>query len=93
MVGDRPISRKKQSFKAYMQLLILEATYRRWLYSKAALGFDRDLNEKFIGLTHNESIFFAQMSKVPLLPLGSLTLDELERFVNLDERHQHAYLA
>jgi hypothetical protein len=76
-----------------MQLLILEATYRRWLYSRAALGFDRDLNEKFIGLTHNESIFFAQMSKVPLPTLGSLTVDELECFVSLHERHQRAYLA
>jgi hypothetical protein len=76
-----------------MQLLILDETYRRWLYSKAALGFDRDLNEKFIGLTHNESIFFAQMLKVPLPPLGSLTVDELQRFVNLHERHQRSYLA
>jgi hypothetical protein len=77
-----------QSFEAYMQLLTLEATYRCWLNSRTALSFDRDLNEKFLGLTHSESVFFAKISKIVFVPLGSLTLDELEHFINLYERHE-----
>lgn len=71
-----------------MQLLILDSTYRQWLNSRAALSFDQDLNEKFLGLTHSESIFFAKISKIAPIPLESLTVDELEHFINLYERHE-----
>jgi hypothetical protein len=71
-----------------MKLLLLETTYRRWLSSKDALALDSNLNEKFIGLTHDESVFFAKMSSVPLAPFELWDLDELERFLGLYKRHE-----
>jgi hypothetical protein len=71
-----------------MKLLPLESTYRGWLNSRAALAFDSDLNEKFIGLTHSESLFFAEMSRGPLLPLESRDVEDLERFIWLYNRHE-----
>jgi hypothetical protein len=74
-----------------MKFLTLEPTYRRWLNSKNALAFDSDLNEKLIGLTHSESIFFVQM--VNTYDPGRLqTIDELERFMDLHDRHEFALL-
>jgi hypothetical protein len=71
-----------------MKLLLLDATHRRWLNSKSALALDGNLNEKFIGLTHNESVFFAEVSSAPLAPLGLWDVEALKRFLRLHERHE-----
>jgi hypothetical protein len=71
-----------------MKVLHLDSVYRQWLNLNEALSFDGDLNEKFIGLTHNESIFFAEMLKTALQPLDLRTVDELKRFIELQERHE-----
>lgn len=71
-----------------MKILDLDSNYRQWLNLNAALGFDGDLNEKFIGLTHNESIFFAEILKTALQPLVLRTVAELKRFIELHERHE-----
>jgi hypothetical protein len=70
-----------------LKVIDLDSTYREWLNFNYALGFDEDLNEKFIGLTHDESIFFAEILQTALQPLDSRTLDELKRFIELQERH------
>jgi hypothetical protein len=72
-----------------MKFMDLDATYRKWLISNAALDFDKDLNEKFVGLTYEESIFFAEISRTALPPKGQ-NADELERFIELHERHECA---
>ena len=72
-----------------MKLLDLDLMYRHWLSSRNALTFDCDLNEKLIGLTHSESISFVQMA-AKLSPIRSRTLDELERFTELNNRHEFA---
>jgi hypothetical protein len=71
-----------------MELLPLDSTYRGWLISKAALAFDSELNEKFIGLTHDESVFFAEMCKSPMVPLELRDTDKLEHFLQLHLRHE-----
>ena len=71
-----------------MKVLHLDSVYRQWLNLNEALSFDGDLNEKFIGLTHNESIFFAEILKTALQPLDLRTVDELKRFMELQERHE-----
>ena len=71
-----------------MKVLHLDSVYRQWLNLNEALSFDGDLNEKFIGLTHNESIFFAEILKTALQPLDLRTVDELKRFIELQERHE-----
>jgi hypothetical protein len=73
-----------------MKILPMDPTYRHWLISKAALAFDSQLNEHLIGLTHNESAFFVEMSKDPLAPLASRDVNELERYLSLYERHSLA---
>ena len=71
-----------------MKVIDLDSAYREWLNLNSALGFDGELNERFIGLTHNESIFFAEMSKTALQPLDLRTVAELKRFIELHERHE-----
>jgi hypothetical protein len=66
----------------------LDSTYRHWLNSKDALGLDSKLNEKFVGLTHEESVFFAEISSDPLAPFDLWDPDELARFLRLYERHE-----
>jgi hypothetical protein len=71
-----------------MKLLSLDPTYRIWLNKKSALTFDGNLNERFLGLTHDESIFFAYISSVALQPGMSLEPKEVENFLKLHERHE-----
>jgi hypothetical protein len=71
-----------------MKLLSLDSTYRLWLNKKSALAFDSNLNEKFIGLTHDESVFFAYVSAVALQPDTSWETKELETFLKLHARHE-----
>ena len=66
----------------------LDSSYRCWLISRAAIDFDRHLNEKLVGLTHDESIFFVEISKVALSPLKTWSVDELKRFIELYDRHE-----
>jgi len=73
-----------------MRLLPLESSYRCWLNSRAALAFDSNLSERFIGLTHDESMFFAEMSRSSLAPLESRDVGELERFIHLHACHERA---
>ena len=71
-----------------MKLMDLKSAHRRWLNLNAALDFDKDLNEKLVGLTHNESIFFVEMIKDTFGNLELRNVDELERFIELHERHE-----
>jgi hypothetical protein len=71
-----------------MKVIHLDSAYREWLNLNSALVFDGDLNETFIGLTHEESIFFAEMSQTALQPVDMRTVAELKRFIELHERHQ-----
>lgn len=76
--------------KPHMQLLSLDSTYRRWLYSRCALAFDGDLDEIFVGLTHSESVFFAELSSPPGLVFDAIGADGITRFLALHERHELA---
>lgn len=71
-----------------MKLLSLDSTYRTWLEARLALSFDEDLNEKFIGLTHDESVFFAEMSSPPFMLFDDWPLEVLTRFLAMHERHE-----
>jgi hypothetical protein len=73
-----------------VKLIDLDSTYREWLNFNSALVFDGDLNERFIGLTHTESIFFAEMSTAALQPVDIRTVAELKRFIELHELHEHS---
>lgn len=71
-----------------MKLLSIDETYRRWLNSRSALAFDNDLNEILVGLTHSESIFFAELSSPPGLVFDAIGADGINRFLDLHERHE-----
>jgi hypothetical protein len=71
-----------------MKLLLLDSSYRRWLNLKSALALNGNLDEKFIGLTHDESIFFAEVSNSPLAPFELWDEEVLKRFLRLHERHE-----
>jgi hypothetical protein len=71
-----------------MKLLKLDSIYRSWLNSRSALALDSELNEKFIGLTHIESISYAEMTSEPLRAFDLWDVDELARFLELHERHE-----
>jgi hypothetical protein len=71
-----------------MKLMDLEPSYRLWLIGRGALNFDRYLNEKFVGLTHDESTFFLRMVKAALDPLYVRSEEEFDRFIELHEYHE-----
>jgi hypothetical protein len=71
-----------------MKLLSLDPIYRIWLNKKSALTFDSNLNEMFLGLTHDESIFFAYISSVALRPGMSWETGDVETFLRLHQRHE-----
>ena len=71
-----------------MRLMDLEPSYWLWLIGRGALNFDRYLNEKFAGLTHDELIFFLRMVKAALDPLYVRSEEELDRFIELHEYHE-----
>lgn len=71
-----------------MKLLPLEPSYRGWLTARSALGLDSDLNEKFVGLTHLESLFYADITNGLLTSLDVLDETVLTRFLELHERHE-----
>jgi hypothetical protein len=71
-----------------MKLMDLEASYRLWLIERNALNFDLYLNEKFVGLTHDESTFFLRMVKAALDPLYVRSEEEFDRFIELHEYHE-----
>jgi hypothetical protein len=71
-----------------MKILMLDLLYRSWLNSKFALMLDEDHNEKFVGLTHSESIFYAKMSNLPCPSFDQWDVDVLTLFLDLHEKHQ-----
>jgi hypothetical protein len=71
-----------------MKLMDLEASYRFWLIRRGALDFDLYLNEKFVGLTHDESTFFLRMVKAALDPLYVRSEEEFDHFIKLHEYHE-----
>jgi hypothetical protein len=71
-----------------MKILMLDPLYRSWLNSKCALTLDEDHNERFVGLTHSESVFYAKMSNLPCPSLDLWEVDVLTLFLDLHERHQ-----
>jgi hypothetical protein len=71
-----------------MKILMLDPLYRSWLNSKCALTLDEDHNERFVGLTHSESIFYAKMSNLPCPMLDLWDVDVLTLFLDLHEKHQ-----
>lgn len=73
-----------------MKLLSLNPGYRYWLNARCALTFDSDLDEIFLGLTHNDSVFYAEMSELPLTAAKLAEVAELTRFLALHERHELA---
>lgn len=73
-----------------MKILLIEETYRRWLYRRRAIGFDSDLNEILAGLTHEESVFYVSNDDNLTLSLSGLTEADLVKFVELYERHVSA---
>ncbi len=73
-----------------MKILNLSFIQRRCLNWKNALNFDTDLNEKLMGLTHEESDFFVEMSEAAFGSLELRHADELKRFLELYERHERA---
>jgi hypothetical protein len=73
-----------------MKILQLDPTYRTWLNARSALALDGDLNEKFTGLTHIDSIFYAEMTNEPLRDFDTWDVETLSRFLALYERHQLA---
>lgn len=73
-----------------MKILQLDLTYRSWLNARFALALDGDLNEKFTGLTHIDSIFYAKMTNEPLRNFDAWEVETLSRFLALYERHELA---
>jgi hypothetical protein len=71
-----------------MKLLLLDSSYRSWRNSKSALVLDGNLDEKLIGLTHDESVFFAEVSNSPLAPFELWDEEVLKWFLRLHERHE-----
>lgn len=71
-----------------MKLLLLDPTYRTWLNSRLALSLDGDLNEKLIGLTYEESVFFVELSNPPFTSFEGWESDILTRFMEMHERHE-----
>lgn len=71
-----------------MQLLSLDLTYRRWLYSRFALGFDCNLDEIFVGLTRSESVFFAEITGRSAIAYEAIGADGITRFLEMHERHE-----
>jgi hypothetical protein len=71
-----------------MTIMALEPSYRLWLIGRGAPNFDRYLNEKFVGLTHDESTFFLRMVKAALDPLYVQSEEEFDRFIELHEYHE-----
>jgi hypothetical protein len=71
-----------------MKLIPLEWFYRSWLVSRHALTLDQDHNERFVGLTHCESLLYAKMSNPPFISFDRWEVDELKRFLELHERHE-----
>lgn len=75
-----------------MKLLNLDFLQRRWLNQKNALDFDKNLNEKFAGLTHEESNFFLEMSEAAFYRPQSKSIDEINRFLKLYECHERTLI-
>lgn len=73
-----------------MRLLNLEENYRRWLFNKNALGFDSSLNEKLIGLSHEESLVFTHMASITDFPMNIWEKGSLSYFLYLEEKHRSA---
>lgn len=73
-----------------MKLLKIEETYRRWLFNKNALAFDSNLNEKLVGLNHEESLVFTYMASITNFPMNILEKNTLSYFLRLEEKHRSA---
>lgn len=72
-----------------MTLLALDSTRRDWLIKRQSLAFDDEQNEIFLGLTHEESLFFAAAEH---LAMGrqNRSDEDLLRFLALFDRHELA---
>lgn len=70
-----------------MKILLIDETYRRWLYQRRAIGFDHDLNEILAGLSHEESVFYVDNADNLTLRLPDLSVSDMVRFVELHDRH------
>lgn len=73
-----------------MELLKLEENYRRWLFEKNALAFDSSLNEKLVGLNHEESLIFTHMASITDFPMNMWDKGTLSYFLHLEEKHRSA---
>jgi hypothetical protein len=71
-----------------MRILQLEESHRAWLNSKGALEVDGNLDEKFVGLTHVESVVYAARTTPPIRPLDLWSADELIEILDLHARHE-----
>lgn len=71
-----------------MKILKLDSLYRSWLTERGALGLGTDLNEKFKGLTHEESVFYAEVTSEPFGNWEDWDEEEIHRFLELHEHHQ-----
>jgi hypothetical protein len=71
-----------------MKLLQLDSIYRSWLNARSALALDSELNEKFTGLTHIDSISYAEMTSEPIQSFDLWDVDKLSHFLHLHERHE-----
>jgi hypothetical protein len=71
-----------------MKILQLEDSHRAWLNSKGALEIDANLDEKFVGLTHAESVIYATRTTPPIQPLDLWSADELIETLDLHARHE-----
>lgn len=71
-----------------MKILTLDPAYRYWLNARSALRIDSGLNENFAGLTHDDSVFFAEMTSEPLTTFNLWDMNTISRFLRLYERHE-----
>jgi hypothetical protein len=73
-----------------MKLILLESSYRSWLNSRNALVLDANLDERFVGLTHAESVVYAGMSNPPYISFDHWNVPAITQFLDLYERHEQA---
>lgn len=73
-----------------MQKLTLEPSYREYLEFNHSLVVDAAGNESLAGLSYSESIMYLDLSLIALQDDISVTLETMELFLVMYERHMAA---